>query len=625
MKPVSAKHGLLSLTISGVLFPGLIYLKRTFLDLDWYFVDHSIFDVIQELIAFCAIATGLILFIICIARRQRNLPQFLPRAREGLQADRPYLPWITASLIVTGLLTGFCSTLSVVDDRYLWGELVAQVLAGIFILGVWCPPSFSLKKSVSWGAPLTAIALGTLSGALLLLYNFNLPPLIKLHYFSPLYSTGSGLAGLGFLAATWYFVLRIKREQRISDVVFAHYTLLSGMSDFVSEKLHLWGPIWWSWHLLQMAAMVIIFSYVFAMYFRLETALQESEARFEILAESVFEGALVIEKGVVYDTNLAFEEISGYAESEIVGRDCNFFFSSTLPLLETAAPVERKLIRKNQDELDVEVRCRRFYQGTGLIYTVHDITAQKKQQEKLRILADELRRSNRELEQFAQLASHDLREPLRMVSAFLSLLKNRFGGTLPPEAHEYIGFAVDGASRMQGLVEGLLQYAKSCRDEVKSDRVASRDIVQSALRDLKIAITESNASITYDNLPVVFCDAIQLRRVFENLIQNAIKYRSAEAPRIHIAALEQHRDWRFELSDNGIGIPEEFQEKIFELFVRGPGGERQDGVGMGLAACKAIVERHGGTIGVRRRSEGGSCFYFTVPKKEEPPLQRMEA
>ncbi|MDO8608652.1 MAG: ATP-binding protein [Phaeospirillum sp.] len=226
-----------------------------------------------------------------------------------------------------------------------------------------------------------------------------------------------------------------------------------------------------------------------------------------------------------------------------------------------------------------------------------------------------LLRSNAELEQFAYVASHDLREPLRMVSSYMGLLERRYGGQLDEGAHEFIAFARDGAVRMDCLVRDLLEFSRVGRTPEQPSPVNMGEVVATALTSLQVAITESEARIVVaPDLPVITCRAAEIGRLFQNLIANALKYRHAErTPKIEISAVREHDGWRFAVADNGIGIQEAYADKIFGIFQRLHTREKYDGTGIGLAICKKIVEHHGGRIRVESVLGEGSTFFFTLP------------
>jgi PAS domain S-box-containing protein len=252
----------------------------------------------------------------------------------------------------------------------------------------------------------------------------------------------------------------------------------------------------------------------------------------------------------------------------------------------------------------------------GAVETLDDITQRKTAEESLARKAEELARSNTELEQFAYIASHDLQEPLRMIGSYLQLIERRYKGRLDEDADDFIAFAVDGAKRLQVMINGLLEFSRVQTRGLPFIPVDTGKILEEAVGNVKIAIGESHAVITHDPLPVINGDTEQLVRVFQNLINNAIKFRSRDVPRIHVSAQQKDRAWVFSFRDNGIGIDKEYQDRLFVLFRRLHGPE-YSGTGIGLAVCKRIIERHGGKIWVESEPGRGLTFFFTIPVQAE--------
>jgi len=225
----------------------------------------------------------------------------------------------------------------------------------------------------------------------------------------------------------------------------------------------------------------------------------------------------------------------------------------------------------------------------------------------------ELQRSNQELEQFAYVASHDLREPLRMVTTFTQMLAERYRKQLDEEADQIIHFAVDGANRMERLINDLLAFSRVGRKEKQFQPADCQSVLETALANLQLLIQESQATVEARSLPTVSADAAQLVQLFQNLIGNAIKYRSQQHPIVEIGADRQDDRWRFWVRDNGIGIKSKHAERIFMIFQRLHTRQQYSGTGIGLAICKKIVERHGGEIWVESELGQGATFYFTLP------------
>lgn len=245
---------------------------------------------------------------------------------------------------------------------------------------------------------------------------------------------------------------------------------------------------------------------------------------------------------------------------------------------------------------------------------IEDITKRINAEGVLKRTMDELKRSNEELEQFAYVSSHDLQEPLRMVSSFTQLLERRYKGQLDSEADEYIAFVVDGAKRMKELIDDLLEFSRLNTQAGEFKMVSLQIALRDVLSNLQTFIKDNNATITYEPLPTIMGDPSQLNQLFQNLISNAIKFHDDEPPEIHISAQKDEDEWVFGVSDNGIGIDPGHQEQIFDVFKRLHTREEYAGTGIGLAICKKIVERHRGRIWVESELGKGSSFYFTIPK-----------
>jgi PAS domain S-box-containing protein len=334
-------------------------------------------------------------------------------------------------------------------------------------------------------------------------------------------------------------------------------------------------------------------------------------------------------------------QLLGYAEAELVGQS---WFDACLPQpdgMEKVYPYFLRLLAGGQitEYFENPIVTRsgaqrqiawhnallRDAQGKiiGTLGSGEDITERVRAEESLQATLAELQRSNAELEQFAYIASHDLQEPLRMVTSFVQLLADRYRGQLDADADEFIGYATDGAKRMQQLILDLLEYSRVGTRGQPPQPTNAAAALADALWNLGLTIEDTRAIVTHDPLPVVLADSVQLSQLFQNLIGNAIKFRGAEPPRVHISARETSpretfevsetsKVWEFAVRDNGIGIEPQYFERIFVIFQRLHKRSEYPGTGIGLAICKKIVERHGGRIWVESQPEQGSAFYFTL-------------
>jgi len=292
--------------------------------------------------------------------------------------------------------------------------------------------------------------------------------------------------------------------------------------------------------------------------------------------------------------------------------------------------VELHAFPEGRAPFPVEITFSPLHTEEGVVVTsaIRDISERKKTEEQIRQLntsleervlerTEELMRSNEELQQFAYVASHDLQEPLRTVSVYAQLLAARYKGQLHGDADQFIRFIVESAERMERLIHDLLDFSRvEARGADFFTKIGCDTVLDDAIHNLRSSIEESGAIVTRERLPVVTGDAIQLTRLFQNLLANSIRYRSEDAPRIHVAADGGAGEWRFSVRDNGIGIDPRYAEKVFGIFKYLEPRGRNSGSGMGLAICRKIVTRHEGRIWVESELAKGATFYFTLPKNE---------
>jgi PAS domain S-box-containing protein len=367
-------------------------------------------------------------------------------------------------------------------------------------------------------------------------------------------------------------------------------------------------------------------------------SLKDSEERFRLLVENVQDYAVFMldRNGWIASWNTGAERIKGYQAAEIIGRHHSCFYTpedmiTGKPQCHLIAATdtgrtedEGWRVRKDGSRFwaNVVITAIRDSKGKvqGFAKVTRDMTAhrtveaERNQSEMLRSKQnEELLQINAELERFAYVASHDLKEPLRMITGHLRLLSKRYEPTLNKEAMEFVNFAVDGAKRMEVLITDLLTYSRMGPRQKKSEEVDCEKLFSRSVMDLKAVIDESGAEVTHDPLPTLMGDHTQLGQVFLNLMGNAIKYRGNEKPKVHVSAMRSGNEWRFSVSDNGIGMEPQYQERIFQLFQRLHTRAEYPGTGIGLGICKKVIEGHGGRIGVESELGKGSTFYFAVP------------
>lgn len=366
-----------------------------------------------------------------------------------------------------------------------------------------------------------------------------------------------------------------------------------------------------------------------------EEELRQSEGRFKRLFEGLGDAVYVTKigganKGRILEVNPAAIRQTGYTRNELLHMNIikDLYISGSgeintddwdekLHKGEIVTTSERKR-RKDGTEFWTEVIVTPIeFKGEKASLSInHDITERKKAEEELKKLLAELERSNKELEQFAYVASHDLQEPLRTVSNYVQLLSERYKSKLDKNADDFIVFITDAVGRMQSLIKDLLTLSRvgTSRKEFKS--IDLNIILEQVTNDLQTIITESKTEIKHDKLPAIVADDTQIEQLFRNLIENAIKFKSTNAPRIIIECDKKKHEWIFKVKDNGIGIDPQFSERVFVLFQQLHSRDKCPGTGIGLTICKKIVERHGGRIWVESKKGKGSAFCFSLGCRE---------
>ncbi len=339
---------------------------------------------------------------------------------------------------------------------------------------------------------------------------------------------------------------------------------------------------------------------------------------------------LIIDKdGSIVLANNETERVFGYTVNELTGKKIEILvparhrggheqlrgdFHKEPSLRPMGSGRDLHALRKNGTEIPVEISLSPLEVRNKclVIAIIRDISERKRAEAELKIANKELSRSNKDLEDFAYIASHDLQEPLRSVAGSCQLLKRRYADKLDASALEFIDFAVAGAKRMEELINDLLSYSRVSTKAKEPKIVDMNKVLSNVLDNLRTAISDAGAKVTSSELPTLAIDEWQVYQLLQNLIANALKFKSNDVPKIHISATQEQGQWHFSVSDNGIGIESKYFDRIFEVFKRLHTRDQYPGTGIGLASCKKIVERHGGEIWLESVVGEGTTFHFTL-------------
>jgi PAS domain S-box-containing protein len=434
------------------------------------------------------------------------------------------------------------------------------------------------------------------------------------------------VVAFGALLATIYLLVFRRTLRSVAELQNGINTVSSGNLDYVIET--------------KRQDEVSELSYAFNQMTANRKIAEEKLLAASLYARSLLEASLdplvtISKEGKITDVNKATEDVTGYSREELIGSDFSNYFTEPE---QARAGYQKVFIDGLVKDYPLAIRSKSgritevLYNATvylnpqseiqGVFAAARDVTERKAMENEIKLAMEKLQQSNAELEQFAYVASHDLQEPLRMVASYVQLIERRYKGKLDSDADEFIGYAVDGANRMRGLIDDLLTYSRVARLGKPFGLTDLESTLEIVLLNLKTSIAENEAVVTHDKLPTVMADGGQLVQLFQNLIGNGIKFHGEEAPHVHISAQVRDTDYLFSVRDNGIGIAPEYYDRLFKIFQRLHTREEYPGSGIGLAVCKRIVERHGGRIWIESQVGKGSTIYFTLSKRKRTDLEK---
>ena len=547
--------------------------------------------------------------------------------------QRGYVPWAQCALVGMGTLDLFHAAVPP-GENFVWLHSIATFAGGLFFSLVWLDDRIAGLKTVAL-LPGIVLLVSVAGGLASILFAAIVPPMLSHDDFTRIAVVPNVLGGLLFLAASAWFIKRYRTHtRRQDDVFFAGLCLLLAAAGMLFPFSRLWDAEWWIWHVVRLSAYALAMYYIFNVYDRSLRAQQESQAHFRIITETATDAIVSIDRNKkVIQWNNAASEMFGYTADEAVGKELPFIMAKEVRdaheegIRRVLATGETRLIggtyesvgrRRDGATFPVEISIARWRQGGETYFAgiMRDITKRKHSEEALKTILAELERSNKDLEQFAYVASHDLQEPLRTVSGFVQLIQERYQDRLDEKANKFLAFIVEATERMQEMIKDMLAFSRIGTSKEAFGPVESQQALDRAISQLGRKIEENGAKVTHSALPVVTGDIMQLTQLLQNLIDNAIKFRGEPVPEIHIEAALRGHEWFFSVRDNGVGFDPQCAGKLFIIFQRLHDRKDFAGSGIGLAVCKKIVERHGGRIWAESAPGKGATFHFTLPERQ---------
>jgi len=472
--------------------------------------------------------------------------------------------------------------------------------------------------------PFFSVGLWIILVLLLSFWSDLLPMLKEDGTFTSLSFILNSVAGAGFLAGTIVLVIRYRKKYEIEIFFIAFISLIQAFSCITFHSSEVWDLEWWMWHFYRFGSSIILFYSVFNLFRKMMAELENVNNNQMAILNAMPFGLMVIGKDKkVIQINKTAQDLTGFSEEEtrtqfcfdsVCKADCN-----KCPVIDLEEDIEHKevIIGKKDGTSFPALKTVKpivLNDEEVLLEGFVDITKIIDAEKKLKNTLMDLERSNKELEQFAYVSSHDLQEPLRKIKNYSDLLVIRNRDKLDEKGKKYLDIISRGATRMQKLIDDLLGISRVSTRGEELGKVDTKILIQDVQNNLKREILKSRAEIIHTDLPEIIGDKKQLFLLFQNLISNALKFKNNATPEIIISCEDKVTEWVFAIKDNGIGFDMKYAEKIFTIFQRLHTRDEYVGTGIGLAMCKKIVERHGGKIWAESHPGKGAIFYFNIPR-----------
>ncbi|MBC8179073.1 MAG: hypothetical protein ISR61_01680 [Desulfobacteraceae bacterium] len=546
-----------------------------------------------------------------------------------------YRLWVVSGFFGMGILD-FFHAFTPPGNAFVWLHSTAVLVGGLLFSLVWLPDRITLSP-MARVCPWTVILITCMLGILSVFLPSYVPVMVSQGSFSLAADTLNIMGGILFLVAGAYFALRYLQAGGFDKLLLTALCIFFGAAGILFDTSQLWDLPWWIWHFLRLIGYLTALGLVFIFFQRSQESLRVQRDSLLAVFNHLPEILYVVDPAtyeLIFVNNtlkksLGKDPTGGLCYRDLEGFDSPCEFCTNEIILKQMGEIytwehHKQLIGRDYLMTDQIVT---WPDGRDVkLALAVDITLRKQVEEKLLRVVEDLKRSNRELQQFAYVASHDLQEPLRMIASYVQLLERRYKGKLDQDADDFIGYAAEGAKRMQRLIHDLLAFNRVGTDEEDPAPLDLNEALDRGMVKLGGHIEETGATVTHDTLPVIMADKRQITQLFQHLIHNASRFRGQDLPEIHISVQgdtemqtakgEEVQSWTFGVRDNGMGIEPQHHERIFQIFQRLNPRDKFPGNGIGLAICRKIVERHGGRMWVASKKGEGAIIYFTLPGEE---------